>query len=182
MKADTSDRVQEVLGKRTATLQVEQSIEPYRKVESWLFGTAAEPMPVELRSTLLGVHMTAQDYFASHPFLILPLTKKLSYGEIYQDVFLLEPGESVPSPREIHHFLANGTFMRECLKQCITIPVVDGDDEVVRIHSLDAIEVLFGSDFQSELARQVSERGLMCIGVVGTDPIHATRGKIGGSR
>lgn len=174
MRMDSTDRVQGALGRRISSIHVEQHMERFRDVESWIVSTSANPLPPVSRAVLLGVHMSVHDYFAIHPFLVVPIPHRLTHGEVFRDVFLLEPGVSVPNPRDIQHFLVNGSFMR----QCVPRDMVFGE-ESVQIHSLDGIEMLFGSEtFFAQLSTHTRNCGLMCIGVVGQDPAHVLRGKL----
>ena len=139
-----------------------------REIESWII---AEVEPdVATVQTLIGAHINVYDYYSGIPILAFILPKTLYLGKIFKDVYLLSVDQI---PEQNMSFLANGRFLRECLKTSMK----DAEGNKVKLHTLDAIEMLFNSEDSREQIKDIQQNtNTLIFGVYRTDDIHSTRG------
>ena len=152
-------------------IMMEQRLHIERNTESWIIRDAE--ISKDLQETLIGAHLNIYDYFGIFPVLVFHIDERPAIGKVFNDVYLLKP-EDVPDNTAC--FLANGTFLRNCLQK----ELMDDKDKIgVPIHTLDGIQLIFTADDSHQKLAEIqrSHYGLLIVGVYGEPtPIHYHRG------
>ena len=148
---------------------LQQIIHQRRETESLII-YETEP-PKVIKQALIGAHLNVHDYYGKRPFIIFSIPIQPKNGQIFKEVFLLDPKII---PEESPCILMNGVFLRECLPYEIKDEL---SDKIVRIHSLDGLRLIFDDeDYIEQITRLQKEKNVFIIGVYGNNPIHLTRG------
>ena len=149
---------------------MQQIIHERRETESWII-SETDP-PKEVTQTLIGAHLNVQDYYGKMPIIIFSIKRKPTKGQVFRDVFLLDPKAI---PEEDHPcILVNGAFLRNCLPHEVQDECTG---EMVRIHSLDGLRLIFDAEnYTEQIAGLQKRNNLFIIGVYGNNPIHFSRG------
>ena len=157
-------------------LTIIQNTDTLRNADYWIIHE--ESGNAEKVELLTGVYINIADYMGNRPCLVFDLDKPRPFGEIFENVFMLQPDQI---DVDTNMFVVNALFMKRCLPRERPIKTEsENSDEKKSIpfwNVLDAFRHLFNQKYIVEnLQKLYDDEVCLFIGVYGDSPIHSNRG------